>query len=185
MTNRLPGKPCVAANSRARRSALLGAAATALIATTPALHAATPEVQSAKLQQAVRNALRLPVGERMSVEAVRKAFGTPRRRSPPSAARSTSATATDHRRPRPDGDPAVECGREHLDRQYRRPDRRHRHRRLHGCGRPRHGPVQRHVDYFFDSAASSALRRCRQSRRRRLRLPSLHHDRRVDVNRST
>lgn len=77
MTNRLPGKPCVVTNSMARKTALLGAAATALIAATPALHAATPEVQSARLQAAVRSALRLPVGERMSVEAVRKAFGTP------------------------------------------------------------------------------------------------------------
>ena len=77
MTNRLPGKPCVVTNSRTCRTALLGAAATALIAATPTLHAATSEVQSARLQQAVRNALRLPVGERMSVEAVRKAFGTP------------------------------------------------------------------------------------------------------------
>ena len=34
-------------------------------------------MQSARLQAAVRNALRLPVGERMSVEAVRKSFGTP------------------------------------------------------------------------------------------------------------
>ena len=77
MTNRLPGKPRVATNSSARRTALLGAAATALIAATPALHAATPEVQSARLQAAVRNALRLPLGEQMSVEAVRKSFGTP------------------------------------------------------------------------------------------------------------
>ena len=61
MTNRLPGKPCVVTNSRVRKTALMGAAATALIAATPALHAATPEVQSAKLQAAVRNALRVPV----------------------------------------------------------------------------------------------------------------------------
>ncbi len=66
----------------ARKTALLGAAATALIAATPALHAATPEVQSARLQAAVRSALRLPVGERMSVEAVRKAFGTPESLAP-------------------------------------------------------------------------------------------------------
>ncbi len=61
----------------ARKTALLGAAATALIAATPALHAATPEVQSATLQAAVRNALRLPVTEQMSVEAMRKAFSKP------------------------------------------------------------------------------------------------------------
>ena len=54
MTNRLPGKPCVVTNSMARKTALMGAAATALIAATPALHAATPEVQSATLQAAVR-----------------------------------------------------------------------------------------------------------------------------------
>jgi len=84
MTNRLPGKPRVVTNSMARRTALLGAAATALIAATPALHAATPEVQSATLQAAVRNALRLPVTERMSVEAVRKAFSKPSSLAAPS-----------------------------------------------------------------------------------------------------
>ncbi len=84
MTNRLPGKPRVVTNSMARKTALLGAAATALIATTPALHAATPEVQSAKLQQAVRNALRVPVSERMSVEAVRKSFSASKPLAPAS-----------------------------------------------------------------------------------------------------
>lgn len=84
MTNRLPGKPCVVTNSRARKTALMGAAATALIAATPALHAATADVQSATLQAAVRSALRLPVSERMSVEAVRKAFGTPASLAPAS-----------------------------------------------------------------------------------------------------
>jgi len=77
MNKMLPGQSHGVAKSRARRSAMIGAAATALIAVAPALHAATPELQSAKLQAAVRNALRVPVSERMSVEAVRKAFGTP------------------------------------------------------------------------------------------------------------
>jgi len=40
---------------------MIGAAATALIAVAPALHAAESEVQSATLQAAVRNALRVPV----------------------------------------------------------------------------------------------------------------------------
>jgi outer membrane autotransporter protein len=55
----------------------MGAAAGALIAAVPSLHAATPEAQSSVLQAAVRDALRLPVNERMSVEAVRKAFSAP------------------------------------------------------------------------------------------------------------
>jgi outer membrane autotransporter protein len=64
----------------------MGAAVTALLATAPALHAATSEVQSPKLQAAVREALRVPVLERMSVEDVRmslaalKVTGAPSRK---------------------------------------------------------------------------------------------------------
>ncbi len=176
MTNRLPGKACVMTNSRVRRTAIMGAAATALIAATPTLHAATSEVQSARLQQAVRNALRLPVGERMSVEAVRKAFGTPTSLAAASRKIDLQQRQSDHGRPRPDRDPAVERGREHLDRQYRRPDRRHRHRRLHRCGRPRHGPGQRQRQLLLRLGPRRTVRRRRQSCVRQLWLSGLRRD---------
>jgi outer membrane autotransporter protein len=67
MKNRSPGQPCVVSNSRVRRSALVGAAATALIAVSPSLHAAAVDAQAATLQAAVRNALRMPVRERVRV----------------------------------------------------------------------------------------------------------------------
>jgi outer membrane autotransporter protein len=77
MNDSLHGRARTVSDSRVRTTALMGAAATALIAATPMLHAAEPQFQSATLQAAVRNALRLPVSERMSVESVRKAFDKP------------------------------------------------------------------------------------------------------------
>ena len=53
----------------------MGAAATALIAAAPALQAADAPTQSTTLQAAVREALRMPERERMSIEALRKSHG--------------------------------------------------------------------------------------------------------------
>jgi outer membrane autotransporter protein len=77
MTMKLPGKRCAATNARVRKTALVGAAATALIAATPALHAATPGTDATTLQAAVRNALRSPLGARLSLAALREASGMP------------------------------------------------------------------------------------------------------------
>jgi outer membrane autotransporter protein len=77
MTMKLPARRCAVKNSKIRKSALMGAAATALIAATPTLHAATPGPEATTLQAAIRSALRFPAGGRMSVEAVRESFGTP------------------------------------------------------------------------------------------------------------
>ncbi len=50
MTNRLPLKPLVVAMSEVRRKTMMGAAATALFAVTPSLHAAVPGTQATTLQ---------------------------------------------------------------------------------------------------------------------------------------
>ncbi|RPI12337.1 MAG: hypothetical protein EHM60_12200, partial [Lysobacterales bacterium] len=78
MNDRLHGRSRKFSSTGVRRTALMGAAATALIAATPVLQAADAPTQSTTVQAAVREALRVPVGERMSIEAVRKSFGAPR-----------------------------------------------------------------------------------------------------------
>ena len=77
MTTKLPRRRCAVNNSGIRKAALAGAAATALLGAAPTLHAQTTALESTTLQAAVRNALRIPVGGRMSIAAVREASGTP------------------------------------------------------------------------------------------------------------
>ena len=70
MTNRLPGKPR-GSKSRLRKTAMMGAAATALIAVVPSLQAAELDDQATNLQAAVRNILSVP----MSAAARRGTIG--------------------------------------------------------------------------------------------------------------
>ena len=71
MNQRLHGRTRNASGNRIGRTALMGAAATALIATAPALQAADAPIESTTLQAAVREALRMPVRERYSVGGLR------------------------------------------------------------------------------------------------------------------
>ena len=63
MTKGLPNKSRVATVSRVRKYAMMGAAATALIAATPSFSADAPAQEAAPLQAAIRNILRTPVKE--------------------------------------------------------------------------------------------------------------------------
>lgn len=75
MKDRLHGRSRTVTSTGVRRTALMGAAATALMAATPVLHAADAPAQSTTLQAAVREALRMPVRERVSIESVRTSLG--------------------------------------------------------------------------------------------------------------
>ena len=65
MTTRSPGKTRAATDSRVRKTALVGAAATALLAAAPHAQAAPIDTQATTLQNAVRNTLRPQIRERM------------------------------------------------------------------------------------------------------------------------
>ena len=71
MNHRLHGRSRIVSGIGIRRTALMGAAATALIAAAPGLQAADTPTQSATLQAAVRDALRMPARERYGVDALR------------------------------------------------------------------------------------------------------------------
>ena len=81
MTKVLPNKSRVAKVSRVRKSAMMGAAATALIAATPSFSADAPAQEAAPLQAAIRNILRTPVKEISWRVKLAAAPGTPARLS--------------------------------------------------------------------------------------------------------
>ena len=63
MTKRLPNKSRVATVSRVRKTAMMGAAATALIAASPSFSADASTAQATELQTAIREILRTPLKE--------------------------------------------------------------------------------------------------------------------------
>ena len=75
MNHRLHGRSRIVSGIGIRRSALMGAAATALIAAAPALEAADAPAQASVLQAAVREALRSPWQDRIAAGAWRAGFG--------------------------------------------------------------------------------------------------------------
>ena len=89
MKKRLPDKGRALVTSNVRRTAMMGAAATALFAASTVLQAAEPVGQSTALQAAIKNILKAPDGP----AAWHESLGAPPGSSP-RPARSTSATGT-------------------------------------------------------------------------------------------
>ena len=81
MTKRVPNKSRVASVSKMRKTAMMGAAATALIAAMPSFGADTPVAQPTPLQAAIKDILRLPVRQFSWREKLAASPATPARLS--------------------------------------------------------------------------------------------------------
>jgi hypothetical protein len=81
MTKGLPDKSRVTTASRVRKSAMMGAAATALIAAAPSFSADAPDTQATTLRAAIRDVLHLPARQMAWREKLAATPETPARPS--------------------------------------------------------------------------------------------------------